>query len=146
MNNWEQNFSARNEFLKDLSLRLGHPDKTETTERFLRATLHTLRNRLSMQENLHLLSQLPVFLKLMFIEGWKYREKPIRYHSVEQFNEAVKEEQFRMGEREFGMKPPTEQMINIVFAALRKYISDGEVQDLLANLPPELHSLFVAEK
>jgi uncharacterized protein (DUF2267 family) len=139
----EKYFAERNEFLKELSENLNHPNNPDQVERALRAVLHILRERLTIQESLHVLSQLPVFLKLLFIEGWKYHEKPERIRSIEKFKEAVKDEQFKLGERDFDWAMSTEKIINTILVSLRKYISRGEILDVLATLPAELHPLFV---
>jgi uncharacterized protein (DUF2267 family) len=142
LTHFEKYLAERNEFLKELGQNLNHPNDLNQVERVLRSVLHILRERLTMQQSLHLLSQLPVFLKLLFIEGWKYHEKPIRIHSLEEFKEAVKQEQFKLGERDFDWNTSTEKIINIILTSLRKYVSHGEILDLLATLPSELHSLF----
>lgn len=139
----EKFISEQNEFLKELSYNLGHPENERQVERVLRATLHILRDRLTLQESLHLLSQLPAFLKLVYIEGWKYHEKPSRYRSIDAFKEAVKDEQFHLGEREFDWNESTEKIVAVVIYSLKKYISEGEISDMLAALPSELHPLFV---
>lgn len=140
----EKFISEQNEFMKELSANLGHKEDERQVERVLRATLHILRERLTIQQSLHLLSQLPAFLKLMYIEGWKYHDKPARFRSIEDFKEAVKEEQFHLGEREFDWSEPTEKIVTVVIDTLKKYLSEGEISDMLAALPGELHSLFVS--
>jgi uncharacterized protein (DUF2267 family) len=47
-----------------------------------------------------------------------------------------------LGERDYAWETPTEKLINIVLASLRKYVSDGEISDMLATLPSEIQSLF----
>jgi uncharacterized protein (DUF2267 family) len=143
MNHFEKYDSERNEFLKELSENLNHPENPDQVERVLRAVLHILRERLSIQQSFHLLSQLPVFLKLLYIEGWKYHEKPVRIRSLEKFKEAVKDEQFKLGERDFDWTASTEKIMNTILTSLRKYLSHGEILDVLATLPAELHPLFV---
>jgi uncharacterized protein (DUF2267 family) len=139
----EKYIAERNEFLYDLAENLEHPHSIEQVERILRATLHTLRDRLPIQQSFHVLSQLPVFLKILYIEGWKFRERPVRFRSIEEFKEAVKDEQFRLGERDFNWNMPSEEIISRTITSLRRYLSAGEIKDLFATLPYELHPLFV---
>lgn len=139
----EKFIAEQHEFLKDLSANLGHPDAGGQVERVLRATLHTLRERLTIQQSLHLLAQLPAFLKLTYIEGWKYHDKPVRFRTVNDFKEAVKDEQYNLGERDFDWNESTEKIVAVVIDALKKYINEGEIRDIMASLPAELHGLFV---
>lgn len=139
----EKFISEQNEFMKQLSSNLGHSESEKQVERVLRATLHILRDRLSIQQSFHLLSQLPAFLKLIYFEGWKYHEKPSRVRSIDEFKEAVKDEQYHLGERDFDWNESTEKIVATVIDTLKKYISEGEISDILSDMPSELHPLFV---
>jgi uncharacterized protein (DUF2267 family) len=140
--NLEKYLAEGNRFIRELARELEHPEELDQTERILRSVLHVLRDKISTAESFHLMSQLPAYLKLLYIEGWKYREKPLRIHSIEEFKEEIKNEQYRLGERSFAWKMPTEQIISRVITSLRKYVSDGEFRDMLSNLPEEVHPLF----
>lgn len=105
--------------------------------------LNVLRDRLPIQESFHLLSQLPSFLKLFYISGWKYREKPIKIRSIDEFIFAVEDELVRLGELNYNRRMPTEELIIIILNSLDRYLNDGEFRDILATLPPELYPLFL---
>jgi len=131
-----------NEFIDLLAAELNYPDDKPRVIRALRAVLHTLRERLTIQQSFHVLAQLPMPLKLYYIEEWKYRDKPIKFGTIEEFCKGVKDAQFHYGEREFPWQKSTEEIVNIILASLRKYLDDGTVQNILAELPIELHPLF----
>jgi uncharacterized protein (DUF2267 family) len=131
-----------NKFLKDLATDLGHPEEINRVAILLRSTLHILRDRITVSESFNFLSQLPMFLKALYVENWKYREKPERIQSIEEFKEKVKEEQARYGEQAFDWDIHTEDIIKKVFKALGRYVSEGEIQDIYAQVPQELHPLF----
>jgi uncharacterized protein (DUF2267 family) len=135
--------SEHDEFIKELAKELNHTEDPNKVNRVLRAVLYTLRNRLSTQQSFHILAQLPGFLKLYYVDGWKYRIKPHRYDSIEEFTDAVKNEQYHLGERDFNWDRSTEEIVNIVFLSLEKYLDQGTVQNILAELPPALHALFM---
>ena len=113
----------------------------DEVEHSLRAVLHVLRDRLPVQESFHLLAQLPVFLKLSFIEGWKYREKPLRIETIGAFRTAVQEELLALGDRDVDPRISPEKIRNIL-NALKQYISEGEIRHIVGSIPPELQSLF----
>jgi len=135
--------SEYNEFLNSLAFELDHPEDLHKVNRAFRAVLHTLRDRLTIPQSFHVMAQLPMFIKLDYIEGWKYHEKPIKYDTIEEFNLAVREEQGRLGERDFDWDESTGEIVNIILASLKKYLDEGTIQNIFAEIPPALHSLFI---
>ncbi len=131
-----------NKFLKDLAEELGHPDEVNRTAIVLRSILHVFRDRITISESFDFMSQLPMFLKAVYVENWKYQEKPERIKTVEEFKERVKEEQAKYGEQEFDWKIHTDEIIKRVFKVIGKYVSEGEIRDIYAQLPDDLHPLF----
>jgi uncharacterized protein (DUF2267 family) len=131
-----------NEFVNKLAKKLGHPEEIARTGIVLRAVLHTLRDRLTMSESLHLLAQLPMFLKAIYVENWKYLKKPSRLDTLDEFTEEVKRHQDQYGEDEFDWEKHTKDIVSIVFEALSPYISAGETEHIKAQLPRELEKFF----
>jgi uncharacterized protein (DUF2267 family) len=68
-----------NLFVKNLAKSFGHPDEIGPTGIVLRAVLHTLRDRITISESLSLIAQLPMFLKAVYVDTWKFRES-IHHH------------------------------------------------------------------
>ncbi|MFW5831657.1 MAG: DUF2267 domain-containing protein [Prolixibacteraceae bacterium] len=133
-----------NAFVGKLADRLGHPEETNRTGNILRAVLHTLRDRLTVSESLHLLSQLPMFLKAVYVENWKYQETPSQINTVEEFKTEVKKQQAQYGESEFNWEKHTDEIISIVLEELGTYITEGEASHVMAQLPKELEEYFRA--
>lgn len=131
-----------NAFIKELSLALGHPDNQDQTGILLRSTLHVLRDRITIGASFHLLAQLPMFLKALYVEQWKYLEEPEKSSSLEEFTKAVEREQATFGERRFNWSEPTADLVRTIFNALGKYWTEGEIEDVMAQLPPSLKPLF----
>lgn len=132
-----------NEFVKELSNNLGHPEEQTQTIRLLRAVLHTVRDRITISESLDLLAQLPMMLKALYVEQWKYHEKPpLNYDDMEGLTTAVKKEQERMGEQSFDWQESTEDLVKIVLTSLRKYITDGQAIHVMDQMPKEVKAIF----
>lgn len=131
-----------NRFVNNLAEELGHPGEISRTGIVLRAVMHSLRERITISESLHLLSQLPMFLKAIYVDEWKYRDKPLDLNTVEDFKEEVKLHQVQYGEQEFNWSKSTEEIIKTVFAALNTYVSEGEFEDIIAQMPKDLKELF----
>jgi uncharacterized protein (DUF2267 family) len=135
--------TEHNEFIHDLAEELALPESEDKVNLILRAVLHTLRQRLTIQQSFHILAQLPLSLKLYYIEEWKYLDKPIKYNTIEGFSDAVKAQQYHLGERNFDWEKPTAEITNIVLASLKKYLDEGTMQNIFAEVPVALHSLFI---
>ncbi len=140
--NFEKYAQEGNTFVHNLAKDLDHPDEIGRTGMILRAVLHSLRERITISESLHLLSQLPMFLKAIYVDNWKYREKPLRLNTKQDFISEVEEHQKQFGEQEFNWKKSTEEIIRIVFKSLDTYVSQGEFQDITDQLPKDLKDLL----
>ncbi len=140
--NFEKFAQEGNEFLNNLTSGLGHPEEEGRTGIILRAVMHTLRERITISESLNLLAQLPMFLKGIYVDGWRYREKPLDLKSAEDFTNEVKKHQAHYGERQFEWEKSTEEIVKIVLNHLGKYISDGEFEDIIAQMPKPLKGLI----
>lgn len=130
-----------NLFIKNLAGNLGHPDEIGRTGIILRAFLHTLRERITISESLNLIAQLPMFIKAVYVDNWKYREKPLRMDK-EEFLKEVEHHQEQYGEREFSWKKSTDDIVKTIIRELSTYVTKGEFDDVMAQLPEELEEMF----
>ena len=129
-------------FINDLARDLGHPEELGRTGIVLRAVLHTLRDRITISESFNLLSQLPLFLKGLYVDNWKFSEKPLDIRTREEFIDEVERYQQEFGERQFSWNKSTEEIIQTVLTSLGKYISEGEYADIVAQMPGNLKEMF----
>lgn len=102
----------------------------------LRAVLHTLRNRLTVEEAAQLAAQLPMLVRGFYFEGWDPTGKPVRERHQEEFLSHVKN-YFKNDERVI-----PEQVVRAVFRLLGRHISKGEVEDIKHTLPAEVRVLW----
>lgn len=130
-----------NLFVKNLAKNLGHPNETGRTGIVLRAVLHTLRERITISESFNMMAQLPMFLKAIYVDNWKYREKPIRLDK-EEFLKEVERHQNQYGEYEFSWEKSTENIVKLVIKELSSYIAKGEFEDIMAQLPEDIETMF----
>ena len=49
----------------------------------LRAVLHTMRDRLALNDAVHFAAQLPMFLRGLFYDGWEPAKVPVKMSSTE---------------------------------------------------------------
>lgn len=102
----------------------------------LRAVLHALRDRLSIEEVTDLAAQLPMLVRGFYYEGWKPSGKPLLERKKEQFLAHV-EEAFRND-----WEVDAEEVTCAVFKLLTDHLSKGEIDDVISNLPAELRALW----
>jgi hypothetical protein len=69
--NFDKYAQTGKEFVKKIAFELGDEDNTSRAGALLRATLHTLRDQSSPEESLQFISQLPMFIKAIYVDGWK---------------------------------------------------------------------------
>ncbi|WP_234553954.1 DUF2267 domain-containing protein [Thermus caliditerrae] len=104
----------------------------------LRAVLHALRDRLTVEEAAQLAAGLPMLLRGLFYEGWDPTDKPLKERHKEDFLAHVARE----------LKTPSgpaldpEAAARAVFRVLKEKVSEGEVQDVMNLLPKEVRELW----
>jgi uncharacterized protein (DUF2267 family) len=140
--NFEKYAQEGNSFIKTLATNLGHPEETGRAGIILRAVLHTLRDRITMGESLNMLSQLPMFLKAIYVDNWEYRENPLGIKTRDEFFHEVERHQDQYGERKFDWSMSTGEIVQVVMASLGKYISKDETENIMSQLPREIKELF----
>lgn len=102
----------------------------------LRAVLHALRDRLSVNETSDLAAQLPLLIRGMYYEGWQPAHTPVRDRTPEQFFKHI----FDAFPNDLSVNP--EKLVRAVFMLLSSHISHGELEDVKANLPPAIRELW----
>lgn len=101
----------------------------------LRAVLHQVRDRLSLEEAVDLSSQLPLLVRGIYFEGWQPAQVPQKVHSKREFLE-------RVADRLLPHRIPPEQAVRDVLALLAHHCDPGEISDVIAQMPHELRELW----
>lgn len=132
-----------NEIMNSLAEKLGHPDEVGRVGMMLRAVLHTLRDRITISESFDFISQLPMALKAVYVEDWKYHEKPpVRVKSIDEFCEHVEKEQAKYGETHFDWDMSTRQIVETILGQVTAHVTEGQKKHILDQLPAELQPLL----
>lgn len=138
--NFNQFAAEGNEFLKDYAKQLNLGNDTKLAGRILSSILHAFREVISIEESLQLISQFPMFLKAVYVNGWTaHKVKKIK--TMTEFIDLVRKYNGLTSIHDFGSDEIAENYINTTFIVLRRYISLGEMEDLRAELPKELKSM-----
>jgi uncharacterized protein (DUF2267 family) len=102
----------------------------------LRATLHALRDRLTVEEVAQLGAQLPMLIRGFYYEGWDPTGKPLKERQKEAFLARI--EGYFSGDE--SVDP--EQVARAVFTVLSNRVTEGEIEDVKHILPAELRELW----
>jgi uncharacterized protein (DUF2267 family) len=126
-----------NAWLNELMQTLDCENKAQAY-RALRATLHALRDRLTVEEVAQLGAQLPMLVRGFYYEQWDPTRNPLRERHREQFLARI--------EQELKDDPDIDpvEVARAVFALLEARVSAGEIEDVKQVLPAELRSLWPA--
>ncbi|MBI2368435.1 MAG: DUF2267 domain-containing protein [Deltaproteobacteria bacterium] len=123
-------------WLNDLMFELEWEDRPQKAYLAMRTVLHALRDRLTIEEAVHLGAQLPMLVRGFYFEGWTLRDKPHKERHKEDFLAHVKDA-FR---DDVTVNP--QQVVRAVFKVLAKHTSAGEIEDVKHILPKALRELW----
>ncbi len=128
-----------NEFIRFVALELEVP--RDKAGRIVRAVLHALRDRLTYEESFQLMAQLPMAIKGIYVDGWKYRIPLLRVRHLDEFIESIREADGKLSGYDFGNNARALRAVQAVFSALYEYVSPGEMRDILELLPHAIREL-----
>jgi len=121
------------DWLASVARQLGTDDRYEAN-RALRAWLHVVRDRLTVDAAAHLGAQLPELLRGVYVEGWVPGRTPTRYTAAEFVDLFAHVANVPVAD--------AAATAAAVTAALRERFSDGQLDHALAQLPKSLRSLL----
>ena len=129
---FDRTLARTNEWLTDMAVALGTDDPHRAYQA-LRATLHALRDRVTVEEVSQLGAQLPLLLRGAYYEGWHPAHKPLKERHREQFLAHVR------------VDVPSgdpEEIVRAAFGVLSRRISAGEIEDVVNMLPAGVRELW----
>ena len=133
----EHSVEKMHSWLKEIAVEIGDEDR-QYAYRALRAVLHTLRDRLTVDVAAKLAAQLPTLIRGIYYEDWDPSRTPLPIHDVEAFLDHVASEGRMVGETEASVA------VTAVARVLRAHVSPGEIDDILAVLPDKFRALIEA--
>jgi uncharacterized protein (DUF2267 family) len=130
----ERTVQKTSEWLHELADQLGTDESTAW--RVLRAYLQVLRDRLTVDEAAQLAAQLPNLLRGVFYEGFDPGHQPEKIRDRDVFLARLAE-RAQLPDAEAAAAAAT-----TVTQVLRRHISAGEIDDVMAQLPEEIRELL----
>lgn len=132
---FDRTIQTTNVWLNEVMEEMGWKGDHRRPYHALRAVLHALRDRLSVEEATDLGAQLPMLIRGIYYEGWKPSGKPIVERKKEDFLAHIAEA--------FPDDPDLdlERVVGAVFNVLAKHVTAGEIDDVKNSLPAPLRAL-----
>ncbi len=130
---FDQSLSITKEWLKDIQQELALPDIQQAFV-VASAVLHTLRDRLPVNDAVEFAAQLPMFLQGLYYHEWTPTDKPEKIRSKEEFLRIISEEIMN--------RYPAEDCARAVFKVIQKRMGNGETADIKNILPSEIRDLW----
>lgn len=135
---FEATFHKTNVMIRAVEERFGWEDRAKAYA-VLRAVLHTLRDRLTVDNVAHLAAQLPMLVRGFYYEGWVPAHAPQKMNAAEFIGEVERQ----IDPLSFGQA--TEEVIRGVVAIIQDYTDPDEVRKLKATLPKDIQSLLTED-
>lgn len=130
-----------NEFINKVAEQLGAPGDKARAFRVTQAVLHALRDRIIIEESMHLISELPMVLKAMYVNGWNISKERNSSSTLDDFLSDIWNET-KTADADFGSNP--EEEVRAVFRVIKSCISAGEIEHVKGQLTPEIAQLLEA--
>lgn len=124
-----------NRVLKDIEDAYDWPkERRNQSYAALRAVLHALRDRLTVEEAAQLAAELPILIRGIYYDGWDPSRMPVKMDEEEFFG------RIRQGFR-YQVEGGPQRLARTVLHALSRHVSKGEWRDIASSLPKELSHL-----
>lgn len=132
---FDSTIQTTNQWLNDITEELGWGDR-QLAYHALRATVQSLRDRVTVDMAAHLGAQLPLLVRGIYYEGWKPANNPVKARTQEEF--------LRLVEERYNHREPVayDDIARAVFKTLNKHVTRGQVEGIREMLGEELKALW----
>ncbi|MEL6929780.1 MAG: DUF2267 domain-containing protein [Cyanobacteria bacterium J06600_6] len=133
---FDRTLEKTHQFINDVAEQIGVEDK-HIALMGINAVLHSLRDRIPLEEAAPLGAQLTVLLAGFYYQGWKPAATPTKERSVSAFVEKVE------GNLPIDDYPvATKKLISGVFTVLSNWVTEGEIVDVANMLPKDIQEFW----
>ncbi|WP_020403308.1 DUF2267 domain-containing protein [Gracilimonas tropica] len=132
---FDQNIKDTYEWIDLIASKLGLEERPDTAWNILREVMHIIRDRITINEVLHLSAQLPVLIRGMYFEGYSISAKPRKFH-VDEVEERIRKA--LMGTT--GIE--AQKAFGAVLTTLYNRVSEGELNDIRGTLPKDIREYW----
>lgn len=140
--NFNQYAAEGNTFLKMYAQEIGLSENRDSAGRILMSVLHGLRAIISTEESLQFISQLPMFLKAVYVNGWSMKKEHKKVKNMTEFIDLIRTFDGNTAFYDFETDEIAEEDIKTTFELLNKYVTPGEMEDIKGELPKKLKKII----
>jgi uncharacterized protein (DUF2267 family) len=135
---FDRTLQATNIWLDDIMQELGWSDRHRAYHA-LRAVLHTLRDRLPVDDAAHFAAQLPMLIRGLFYEGWRPAVVPVNERKRDEFLAHITDAFV------FDVNADSKEIVSAVLSVINRHVSEGEIHKVQSVLPEAIRSLWPHE-
>lgn len=132
---FEKQSKETQQWLTEIAEQMDVPKRKDWAYSALKAVLHTIRDRTTLQEVFHLSAQLPVLIRGIFLESYSPTGKPLKMNA-EQFIRMIRDQ---MGA---GVEVSEIEAFRAVITVLYQKVSPGELNDIKGSMPKSIQRLW----
>jgi uncharacterized protein (DUF2267 family) len=133
----ERSVTKARQWIDETAVELGTEDH-RAAFRALRAVMHAVRDRITVNEAAQLAAQLPELIRGVYYENWVPSRVPETYRSRDEFLRRITRDARLAGQTEASYAAVA------VITVLSRHVSTGEIEDVMRGLPAELRELLEA--
>lgn len=123
-------------WLQSIAKMLGTEKREDVALQALRAVLHTLRDRMPINEVFDLSAQLPTLIRGIYFENYRLHDKPEKL-SLEEGLNRISEQMVSAGD---AFSPG--KVFAAVLQVLHAHISSGELEDIRNAMPKDIKKFW----
>jgi len=142
--NFQKYAMKGNEFMHRLETNLANEDRAYAA-RILRSTFQVLRNHLMFEESLQLLSQLPMAIKAVYVDGW-HASAHRKVKTADEFLVEIVQAGGYSAWRNFNNKEDVMVAVRAVMDTMRSYVSSEELAQAVATLPLPIQEMLTSSQ
>lgn len=133
---FDKSLQTTNIWLKEIMEMEGIGPDRQVAWRVLGAVLHTLRDRLTVEQTAHLGAELPLIVRGLYYDQWQPAGKPDKERRAEEFVARIASELSNT-------RPVNaEQATRAVFTVINLHVSAGQVEKIRQSLPEDIRRLW----
>ena len=134
---FDKTLQKTDEWLRELMVKMDWEDKQMAYDG-LRAVLHALRDRMTVEAVAKFGAQLPMLIRGFYYENWVPSSTPVKIHSEDEFIELTKSYLRRTNVKEENIKA----LIQNVFKLIRYHMGESEAEKIKFILPKSIAHLL----
>src|ERR1044072_4823317 len=132
--------SDAKEFVDQVANELNEPDR-DAALRVMTGVLHTIRDVITVEESLHFISQLPLFVKGVYVSEWHLSNRK-GVTDISSITEHMRSDSQGTGARDFGNDETALEKFRAVMRVIRRKVSPGMIDNIVSQFPGDLNELW----